>query len=367
MSTFLGLLGHRLAILPPALAANCTSLALGLSSSSRDQKAAAAAVNPHHTHNRGRPSSILGTMLFAGTFGLAAMSLFQLLSMRALLSLLFGGPEPAEAYVREFLRSAGGRAHLDATLSAPEAAARAAMARDWRYCGLFCPFFGVVAAGLPEEVLKYLPAATVRWWRARKAARTAALKEEKKTDDGKEKEEEGKTEVVMSPLEFVNYTVAAGIGFAIFENLGVIWAGVEGGSSVPELVWLLAERTFSALPGHVLCAALSGIADSSIRRRRRRAAAAKAGKNSGVGGLLGGGVVNMLSAILPSVLYHGVFDSALLGVSALDGHPGWVRPASPWVLAGTYGLVLAMQGALFLNVRAAWREEARALVEEKVE
>lgn len=292
-------------------------------------------------------------MLFAGTFGLAAMSLFQLLSMRTFLTLLFGGPEPANRYIREFLRSAGGRAHLDATLSAAEAAGRAAMARDWRYCGLFCPFFGVFAAGLPEEVLKYLPAATVRWWRARKLAKVTAAAASTKGQEknGENEKEEGKEEadkvVSMSPLEFVNYTVAAGIGFAVFENIGMIWGSVEGGSSVAELAWLLVERSLSALPGHVLCAALSGVRDSSTRRRR--------------GGGGGGGLVDMMNAILPSVVYHGVFDSALLGVSALDGHPGWVRPASPWVLAGTYAMVFAMQGALFLNVRAAWRTETQPL------
>ncbi|KAK8088923.1 hypothetical protein PG997_003884 [Apiospora hydei] len=220
-------------------------------------------------------------------------------------------------YVREFLRSAGGRAHLEATLSAAEAADRAAMARDWRY-GALCAFFGVVAAGLPEEALKYAPAAAVRWWRGRKQAETGEARR-------------------MSPREFVNYTVAAGIGFAVFENVGVVYGSVSGGNSTAEILLLLAERTFSALPGHVLCAALSGIRDSSTAARRRSA------DTAGEKGVVAG-VVDMLSAILPSVLYHGVFDSFLLGVSAWCGHPGWVRPADPWVLACGYGVVVALQG-----------------------
>ncbi|KAK8056127.1 hypothetical protein PG993_001354 [Apiospora rasikravindrae] len=336
MSTSLGLLGHRLINFPSALTASCTSLALGSTMATQSPSPSsaprqAAAAHDQHQH-RGRPFSIAGTMLFAGTFGLTAMSLFQLLSMRAFLALLFGGrPGRAGDYIREFLRSAGGRAHLEATLSAAEVADRAAMARDWRY-GVLCALFGVVSAGLPEEVLKYLPAAAVQWWRGRKAAAPAGE--------------------VMSPLEFVNYTVAAGIGFAIFENVGVVYGSVSGGNSTAEIALLLAERTLSALPGHVLCAALSGIRGASSSARRRR---------SGKGGGMATELVDMLSAILPSVLYHGVFDAALLGVSALCGHPGWVRPADPWVLAGAYGMVVALQGSLALNVRAVWRQETQAL------
>ncbi|KAK8082238.1 hypothetical protein PG996_001019 [Apiospora saccharicola] len=354
MSAFLGLVGHRLANLPPALTASCTSLALGLttaapppSPSSSSQKPQASAQAP--TQPRGRPSSIAGTMLFMGTLGSTGVILFQLLSVRAMLTLLFGGAEPAKVYVREFLRSAGGRAHLDATLSAAEVQTRADMTRDWRY-GLFCALFGVVSAGVPEEILKYLPAATVRWWRARKAAKA----ETKSTPRKGEAETAASGE--MSPLEFVNYTVAAGIGFAIFENIGVIYGSLSGGNSAAELLLLLAERTISALPGHVLCAALSGIRGASIYRRRRSADDGAAGKRKG--GFVSG-IVDTLSAILPSVLFHGVFDSALLGLSALCGHPGWVRPADPWVQAGGYGMVVVMQGSLALMVRAAWREEAR--------
>ncbi|KAK7951288.1 uncharacterized protein PG986_007016 [Apiospora aurea] len=337
MSTSLGLLGPRLASFPSALAASCTSLALGSSTATQSSTAAA---QDRHQH-RGRPSSIAGTMLFAGTVGLTAMGLFQLLSMRAFLDLLFGRARGSD-YVREFLRSAGGRAHLEATLSAAEAADRAAMARDWRY-GALCALFGVVAAGLSEEVLKYAPAAAVRWWRrGRKQAKAEA----------------GGGAGMMSPLEFVNYTVAAGIGLAVFENVGVVYGCVSGGNSAAEVLLLLAERTFSALPGHVLCAALSGIRGSSTAARHRSTGAA------GGKGVVAG-VVDMLSAILPSVLYHGVFDSFLLGVSAWCGHPGWVRPADPWVLACGYGVVVALQGSLALSVRTAWRraeeEEARAL------
>lgn len=354
MSAFLGLLGHRLANIPPALTANCTSLALGIpsspsppSSSPKQQASSAAQAAARH---RGRPSSIAGTMLFVGTVGSAGAALFQLLSTRAILALLLGGAEPgARVYVREFLRSARGRAHLDATLSAAEVRTRGRMARDWRY-RLFCVLFGVVAAGVPEEMLKYLPAVTVRWWRGRKAAKAKA----------KTATEAPASSGMMSSLEFVNYTVAAAIGFAIFENAGVIYGSVSGGVSATELLLLLAERTVSALPGHVLCAALSGIRGASTYRRRRPVNAA-----AERGGIVAG-LLDALSAILPSVLYHGVFDSALLGISALGGHPGWVRPADPWVLAGGYGMVVAMQGSLALTVRAAWREEeAQALEEEE--
>ncbi|KAK7907892.1 hypothetical protein PG985_015195 [Apiospora marii] len=291
-------------------------------------------------------------MLFMGSLGSTSVILFQLLSVRAMLTLLFGGAQPAKLYVREFLRSAGGRAHLGATLSAAEVQTRAGMARDWRY-GVFCALFGVVSAGVPEQMLKYLPAATIRWWRDRKAAKaqTTPFQGEDEAASG-----------AMSALEFVNYTVAAGIGFAIFENLGVLYSSVSGGNSAAELLLLLAERTFSALPGHVLCAALSGIRGASTRRRRR--SADNATMKRGGGGFVAG-IMDMLSAILPSVLYHGVFAAALLGVSALCGHPGWVRPADPWALVGAYGMVAAMQGSLVLTVRAAWREESRALEKEE--
>lgn len=93
----------------------------------------------------------------------------------------------------------------------------------------------------PPSSLKYLPAAIVRWWRDRKAAKTKTTP--------LEGEAASVASGAMSSLEFVNYTVAAGISFAVFENLGVLYSSVSGGNSAAELLLLLAERTISALPG----------------------------------------------------------------------------------------------------------------------
>lgn len=59
--------------------------------------------------------------------------------------------------------------------------------------------------------------------------------------------------------------------------------------------------------------------------------------------------------LYPSVLYHGLFDFLMFGVSAIDGNVGWIHPKDPSRVLLLLILALSMLATLAWHVRSSLR------------
>ncbi|KAL1851655.1 hypothetical protein Daus18300_012464 [Diaporthe australafricana] len=297
------------------------------------------------------PQALAAIFALTGTLGVAAMTAAQLLSGHLLLLALFG-PGGARRYMREFLRS-------DASLLTPDQlAARATMARSPRYA-IFLVLFTTLSAGLPEELLKYLP---VLWLQGRR-------RKDKKSSQqqGREKQQP------LGKRAAVRAATAASLGFALVELVG--YALAARGSAAdrasyaqasrttaaaiagPSITIILLERVFVSLPGHIATAILSASrgADAEAEEEEEGTDNNTAGGGAVVRGKWLGRWRRVLSAVAPSVVYHGLFDLVLFGASAwVGGHVGWVHPVGTRAVVGTLGLCVCVQGVLYAHTLRAW-------------
>lgn len=248
----------------------------------------------------------------SGTLGLAAVMAAQSASGYLFLLALLG-PTSAGDYMTEFIRTDV------STLTPEQLSARAAMAHSPRYAA-FLVLFSIFSAALPEELLKYLPVA----WLQRKQQRQ------------QQKKKLGKSAAVSA-------ATAASLGFALVELVAYVQAAAPAAAAGagPSMAVTLLERVFIGLPGHVAMAVLS--------------AARGADADADVEDSAAPGWRDVVSAIAPSVLYHGLYDLALFGTSAwVGGHVGWVHPVGARAVVGMLGFVLSVQGVLYAHTLRAW-------------
>ena len=57
--------------------------------------------------------------------------------------------------------------------------------------------------------------------------------------------------------------------------------------------------------------------------------------------------------LYPAVLYHGFFDFAMFGVSAIDGNAGWIHPKDPSRILLLLVIALSMLATLAWHVKSS--------------
>lgn len=234
----------------------------------------------------GKLETLIWTFLSAATLAPAASMLAQGVLSYGSALLVFG--DKTKDYITEFSRSAD-----DVRSLPPEIISkRRAMAHSLPYLA-YLVFFSFSLAGLPEEACKY---AILRYI-------------QRQHDQPGEKR--------LTAREYILYATTIGLGFSFFENLGFIYAAAASDTRNMLLV-TAAERILYGTAAHVLTAVLTG------------ARMARGAKRTDTKGSERGAPIGWFRTILPSMLYHGAGDAALLAACALDGHPGWVHPDSLW-------------------------------------
>jgi len=193
-----------------------------------------------------------------------------------------------------------------------EVAIRAQMAGTWQYVLLLVVFcFGM--AGTSEELLKYVPIAYMR------------------------RKQSTPSSTLAKARLYVQYAVAAAVGFATIENIGLVYAAIKGGESATKVAITVAERVVFSAPGPSLCAwllAIRAAGEVSTKPTWRK----------------------LWSIIGASALYHGALDFLFFALSAWNGHVGWIHPRDDTSIAVGLVGVIGWQGSLALQVRREWRE-----------
>lgn len=183
-------------------------------------------------------------------------------------------------YIKEFTREADDVR----SLSMEMVQKRAAMAHSWRYIA-YLTLFSFSMAGLPEEAMKYSILKYIEYRHS------------------------NQSNTKLTAREFMLYAATVGLGFSFVENLGFIYAAAVHDTRNMMLV-TAAERILYGTTAHVFTAILTG-----ARMAKATVKDASGEKAS-----------NWLQITMPSLLYHGAGDAALLGACAWDGHPGFVHP-----------------------------------------
>lgn len=255
----------------------------------------------------GNLETIIWTFLGAATIAPAASVIVQAGLSYGCGLLIFG--ERTGEYIKEMTRSA------DEVRSLPPdvVSKRASMARSWPYLA-YLSFFSFSIAGLPEETMKY-----------------AILKyiQHRHHKQGRK--------IPLTSQEYMLYATTIGLGFSFLENLGFIYAAATGDTPTMLLV-TAAERILYGTAAHVFTSLLTGA----------RLARASQGPVQ---------TQRWYQIILPSTLYHGAGNAALLGACAFDGHPGFVHPQT----VGTLAKYLVAPLALMTGLGAQIGREARTL------
>jgi RsiW-degrading membrane proteinase PrsW (M82 family) len=187
---------------------------------------------------------------------------------------------------------------------------RAELASSWQNW-VFNGVLTYLAAGLVEEVLKYLPVMF---------ARRRDVKKKQRRDRA-----------------YIDYVLAGALGFSVVENIGFIYAACEGGQeSWPKLLLTFVERVVLGQLGHLSVACLT-----ALRATRRD----YYGDPLGFWGVVG-----------PAVLFHGTYNFAVMSASALEGNVGWIHPNGVRNSVLVLGLVSEMIGLAVQKVRHEWRK-----------
>lgn len=256
--------------------------------------------------HRAKLSTLAYVFWTVGTIGVAGVMALQGLGLYSLATLLFG-PEDAQAYLEEF-----GVSTLNG-LSVEDIARRARMAKKWEYFALLAVFTYVLAGGL-EELLKYAPIFYMR-----------------------RNEPDPRSRVVRAQI-YMQYALAAALGFSTIENLGMTMAAVKAGEGPLKIAVMVVERVALSAPGHMLCAAMLAI-------NAARVTTSESNRK----------FWNLWRIVGTSVLYHGTFDFMLFSISAWNGNVGWIHPTD--VTSNITGLTMmsALQGALAMQVWQGWK------------
>lgn len=240
----------------------------------------------------------------AGTLGLTAVALTQILVCKGASALLFGSNEMGKQFWIEFARTSVNG------LSSSELARRAALASSWQSWVFNAALF-YIGAGLCEETLKYLPIAYGRRHESR---------EDREPRD----------------RAYLDYAMAGALSFGIVESVVFIYGSVEEQQSWPKLALTLFERVVLGQLGHLAAAALTAL--RAIRKDYY------------------GDKMSWWGVILPAVLFHGTYDYGALAFSASEGNVGWIHPAGVKKTIAMVGLAAGMVGIVTDQVRREWRE-----------
>ncbi|KIW06967.1 uncharacterized protein PV09_02626 [Verruconis gallopava] len=135
-------------------------------------------------------------------------------------------------------------------------------------------------------------------------------------------------EKARTKRNYVLIAMAAGLGFALAENLAFISQG-SSGETQARLALTIIERGIAGTSGHFLTAALTGCKFAESR--------ASDGRRTGI-----------WSIIKESLLYHGLGNFGLFTISTLYGNVGWVHPRDPVGIGAMLAVVLSV------NAMAAW-------------
>ena len=243
------------------------------------------------TSKRADLEPLVWTYAAASTLGVVGSTILQGIVCITASKLLFTTTETRRLFWFEFQRSTV--AGLDpVTLSA-----RSQLAGSWQNWAFNAALsFG---AGFVEELMKFLPIVY---------ARHRYAKKEKK----------------QVPPPYLDYALAAALGFGLVEAIGFIYAAVESNETGLALSVTVAER-FAGSIAHGLVASLTAL--RAMRQDRE-----------------GAGRWSWLSAIAPAVLLHGTGDMIALSASSLEGNVGWIHPTGKWLATGMVGLITGVWG-----------------------
>jgi RsiW-degrading membrane proteinase PrsW (M82 family) len=252
---------------------------------------------------RGELEPMVWIFASAGTVGLAAAGLVQLVICKAASTILFRSIPMREAFWSEFQRST-----IDG-LTADQLTRRAGLAATWQNWA-FNATLTFVAAGLIEETLKYLPIVY-----ARHRGTTSERKQRSRA--------------------YIDYVLAGALSFSVVENIGFLYVSCEQGHETwPRLLLTLFERIVLGQTGHLLCASLTAL--RAIRRDYY------------------GDQLSWWGVVGPSILLHGTYNFVAMSGSALEGNVGWIHPTGVWNSLAGLGLVTGLVSTAAWQVRQEW-------------
>ncbi|PMD28637.1 hypothetical protein NA56DRAFT_560095 [Hyaloscypha hepaticicola] len=271
--------------------------------------------NNQNPHRRGELEPMIYTYAVAGTVGLLGVGLTQMAVVKAVSFLLFHhDTQASKDFWAEF-----GRGSVEG-LTSDELAKRVGIAWSWKNWVLNGALT-FIAAGLGEEILKYLPIAY--------ACRRGTAEERKKRNRA-----------------YVDYALSGALSFALVENIGFLYASVEtGNESWSRLALSVFERVIIGGTGHITMAVLTAL--RAIRRDYY------------------GDQLSWLQIISPAVLYHGTFDFVCFGASAWEGNVGWIHPTGLGPTSVLFGSCLGLVGTAMWQTSREWRglEERDSMME----
>jgi len=253
---------------------------------------------------RGKLEPILWIFVTVGTIGISTVVLAQITILKGAAIFLFKSDWFKDFY-KEFGRT------TTKGLSPGQLAHRAVLASTWQNW-VFNALLSFVAAGICEEVLKYLPVVY--------AQRCGTEKERKERKRA-----------------YIDYAVAGCLSFTLIENIGFIYAAAEQDQGAwPVFIMTCAERLLMAPIAHLSAGVLS-----ALRATRRDFYGEK---------------MSLLSVLGPSMLLHGLFDFSALSFSALNGNPGWIHPTRPGLVIPMMSLGLTILGGAVWGVIREWKK-----------
>ncbi|KAK0853131.1 hypothetical protein LTS02_012064 [Friedmanniomyces endolithicus] len=256
--------------------------------------------------NRQADLNAVTYIYFGSIFGIAAVLLGQGLLTYAITKPLFGNQ--AGVYITELLRN------TVKDLTPEQIALRAQLASSWQHWVFLVAMTYGMAGGI-EELLKYAP---IAYLRRRRQHRPSA------------------DERAIPKEVYLQYAVAAALGFSTIENMAFTRVAVKAGEGGWKLALTIFERVVAGAPGHCLTAALLAINVANMGEYPTTP--------RNLWRILGG-----------PILWHGTFDFMLFAICALEGNVGWIHPENPWKVAGVLALAESIQLALFIHVRRQWR------------
>ncbi|KAK5172197.1 uncharacterized protein LTR77_003835 [Saxophila tyrrhenica] len=260
-------------------------------------------VNASEPSRRAPLEPLVWTYALMCTAGIAAVSALQAGVGYGLATLFYGNGEGRNLFLEEVMRN------TVAGLSPDFITRRAEMASSWRYIG-FYSLTCFAAAGLGEEVLKFLPVVYAH-----------------RRSPPKEREPRNRA--------YLDYAMAASLAFGVVEGIGFLYTACERGSeSGSKLALTVLERLVLGSCGHILMAVLS-----ALRATRRD--------------YCGETHLSWWKVLGPSVLVHGFFDAAALAFSSYEGNVGWIHPES---ISTTAVMLTTAVGVWAGTAWMVWRE-----------
>ncbi|PVH78004.1 hypothetical protein DL98DRAFT_462956 [Cadophora sp. DSE1049] len=254
---------------------------------------------------------LIWTGLATGTLGLASAATVQILILKGALRSIFCGNRPlAREFFKEFQRTS-----IDG-LTTSELASRAAIAGSWQNWA-FNTIFTFLAAGLVEEVVKFLPVLF--------AKRRYAKKSESNRRD----------------RSYIDFAIAGTLGFGLVEALGFIYSICKLEDQSRGMIALMVVERVAGQMGHLATAALSAVRAT----RRDFYAGDSEGENRKR--------MSWRQVFGPSALYHGFSDFVALSASALDGNVGFIHPRGVKLVVSMIGVIGCIWGAAGWQM---WRE-----------